>query len=93
MVFNDIYCRIKKRAGLGGKSYSAKLTIQLSIFNRLYRRSHRAYRLVGRILDQFNNEKTIRFLKSDRAWLTLTFDNCKQGLKKIFEPLKLTIDY
>ncbi|HZJ60137.1 MAG TPA: VOC family protein [Chitinophagaceae bacterium] len=45
------------------------------------------------LVDQFNNEKTIRFLKSDRAWLTLTFDNCKQGLKKIFEPLKLTIDY
>ena len=44
-------------------------------------------------IDQFNNEKTIRFIKSDKAWLTLTFDNCKQGLKKIFEPLRLTIDY
>ncbi|MDQ3844748.1 MAG: VOC family protein [Bacteroidota bacterium] len=44
-------------------------------------------------LDQFKNEKAIQFIKSDKAWLTLTFDNGKQGLRKIFEPLRLTIDY
>ena len=44
-------------------------------------------------LDQFKNEKTIQFIKSDKAWLTLTFDNNKQGLRKTFEPLQLTIDY
>jgi len=46
-----------------------------------------------RFLDQFKNEKTVHFVKSDKAWLTLAFDNSKQGLKKIFEPLQLTIDY
>ena len=44
-------------------------------------------------LDQFKNEKTIQFIRSDKTWLTLTFDNTKQGLKKIFEPLQLTIEY
>ena len=44
-------------------------------------------------LDHFKNEKTIHFVKSDKTWLTLTFDNSKQGLRKIVEPLQLTIDY
>jgi Glyoxalase-like domain len=44
-------------------------------------------------LDQFRNEKTVQFVKSDKVWLTLTFDNSTQGIKKIFEPLQLTIDY
>jgi len=44
-------------------------------------------------LGHFNNEKTIQFIKSDKAWLTLTFDNSKQGLRKMFEPLQLTIEY
>ena len=44
-------------------------------------------------LDQFKNEKTIHFVKSDKIRLTLTFDNSKQGLRKIFELFQLTIDY
>jgi hypothetical protein len=44
-------------------------------------------------LDQFKNEKTIQFIKSGKTWLTLTFDNGKQALKKVFEPLQLTIEY
>lgn len=44
-------------------------------------------------LERFKNEKTIRFIKSERTWLTLTFDNGKQALKKIFEPLRLTVEY
>lgn len=44
-------------------------------------------------LDHFKNEKTIHFVKSDKTWLTLTFDNNKQGLRKIVEPLRLTINY
>ena len=44
-------------------------------------------------LRQFKNEQTIRFIKSDKNWLTLTFDNGKKGLKQIFKPLQLTIHY
>lgn len=44
-------------------------------------------------VDQFKNEKTIYFKKSDKPWLTLTFDDHRQGLKKIFGPLQLTIEY
>lgn len=44
-------------------------------------------------VDQFKKEQTIQFIKSDRTWLTLTFDNTEQGLKKIFAPLQLTINY
>lgn len=44
-------------------------------------------------LDHFNNEKAIQFINSDKAWLTLTFDDNKQGSEKIFEPLQLTIKY
>ncbi|MCG7858692.1 VOC family protein [Flavihumibacter sediminis] len=44
-------------------------------------------------LEQFRNEKRIQFIKSDRTWLTLDFDNKEKGLQKIFHPLQLTINY
>ena len=44
-------------------------------------------------LDQFKKEKRIQFIKSDKTWLTLAFDNGKQALKKVFEPLQLAIEY
>ena len=44
-------------------------------------------------IDHFKKENTIRFIKSDKSWLTLSFDNGKQGSKKIFEPLRLTFEY
>jgi hypothetical protein len=42
-------------------------------------------------LDFFVGEQNIEFIKSDRTWLNLTFDDGRQGLKKEFELLKLTI--
>ena len=44
-------------------------------------------------IDQFKHEKTIRFTKSGKSWLTLLFDNGQQGAKKIFESLRLTFVY
>ena len=44
-------------------------------------------------LDHFKDEMTVQFIKSDKNWLTLTFDNGEQELKRIFEQLQLTIDY
>ncbi len=44
-------------------------------------------------INHFKDEKTIHFIKSDQNWLTLTFDDGRQGLKRIFEQLQLTIDY
>lgn len=44
-------------------------------------------------LNHFKEQKTIQFIKSDKNWLTLTFDNGRQGLKRVFEQLQLTIDY
>lgn len=44
-------------------------------------------------VDQFTNEKKIRFIPSGKNWLTLNFDNSRQGLQKIFLPLQLTIEY
>jgi hypothetical protein len=41
----------------------------------------------------FEREQNIEFIKSDRTWLNLTFDNRKQGLITEFETLKLTIHY
>jgi hypothetical protein len=41
----------------------------------------------------FEQEQNIEFIKSDRTWLNLTFDNGKQGLIKEFGTLKLTIHY
>jgi Glyoxalase-like domain len=44
-------------------------------------------------LDFFENEKKIEFIRSDKNWLNLTFDNGKQGMKKVFETLNLTIEF
>ena len=44
-------------------------------------------------LDNFKDEKTIQFIKSNEIWLTLTFDNFIQGLERTFEKLHLTIEY
>ncbi len=41
----------------------------------------------------FLGQEKINFIKSDRIWLNLTFDDAKQGLVKEFEELKLTIKY
>lgn len=41
----------------------------------------------------FLEQEKINFIKSDKMWLTLTFDDAKQGLEKDFEELKLTIKY
>ena len=41
----------------------------------------------------FEQEQNIEFIKSDRTWLNLTFDNGTQGLTTEFETLKLTIHY
>lgn len=41
----------------------------------------------------FESEQNINFIKSDKTWLNLTFDEGKQGLKKTFEMLKLTLEY
>lgn len=44
-------------------------------------------------LTYFEEKTTIQFLQADKIWLTLTFDNGSQGLTKIFNELKLTINY
>ena len=44
-------------------------------------------------MQAFEGKQNINFIKSDKTWLTLTFDEGKQGLKKSFEPLQLTIEY
>jgi hypothetical protein len=44
-------------------------------------------------IDQFKNEKTIRFIESEKNWLTLKFDKNKQGKNKVFEQLGLTVEY
>jgi Glyoxalase-like domain len=41
----------------------------------------------------FEDEKTIEFIKADKTWLNLTFDNGKQGVRKVFETLNLTIEF
>ena len=41
----------------------------------------------------FEGEQNIEFIKSNRTWLNLTFDNGKQGLTTEFETLKLTVHY
>jgi hypothetical protein len=46
-----------------------------------------------KFLGHFKDEKTIQFIKSNKVWLTLTFDNCIQGLERTFEKLHLTIEY
>jgi hypothetical protein len=44
-------------------------------------------------LDHFTRQSTIQFIKSNRFWLTLEFDNHRQGLTKNIESLFLTIKY
>lgn len=44
-------------------------------------------------LANFKNQNQIQFVKSSRHWLNLIFDNSKQGKKKEFKKLKLTIEY
>lgn len=43
--------------------------------------------------DFFVGEQNIEFVKSNKTWLNLTFDNGKQGQTRKFEPLKLSIHY
>ncbi|MEM9545335.1 MAG: hypothetical protein AAGA77_05150 [Bacteroidota bacterium] len=44
-------------------------------------------------INHFQQEKTIQFKKSFKNWLTLIFDSKKQGIKKDFNKLNLTIEY
>jgi hypothetical protein len=44
-------------------------------------------------LEYFNNEERLEFVESSRNWLTLSFDNRRQGKSKDFQQLKLTIEY
>lgn len=44
-------------------------------------------------LENLKNQPQIQFIKSSRHWLNLIFDYGKQGQKREFEQLKLTIDY
>jgi hypothetical protein len=46
-----------------------------------------------KFLDDFKNEKDIQFIQSSRNWLILIFDNGKQGKKREFEKINLTIEY
>lgn len=44
-------------------------------------------------LEHFSNEATIRLMESARNWLTLVFDNGRQGQTQEFEQLSLTIEF
>jgi Glyoxalase-like domain len=44
-------------------------------------------------MQAFEGKQNINFIKSDKTWLTLTFDEGKHGLRKTFETLQLTIEY
>lgn len=44
-------------------------------------------------MQAFENQQYIKFINSDKTWLNLTFDEGKQGLRKTFEALQLTIEY
>lgn len=44
-------------------------------------------------IQSFSNQGKINFIKSDKIWLNLTFDDAKQGLNKQFETLNMSIDY
>jgi hypothetical protein len=44
-------------------------------------------------LDFFENDNQIKFIKTDKNLLTLTFDDGKKGMKKVFETLNLTIKF
>lgn len=41
----------------------------------------------------FAEEQNINFIKSNKIWLNLTFDEGEQGLRKTFETLQLTVEY
>jgi hypothetical protein len=44
-------------------------------------------------MQSFENQQHINFIKSDKVWLKLIFDEGKQGQIKMFETLQLTIEY
>ena len=44
-------------------------------------------------MQAFENDRFINFMKSDRTWLKLTFDEGIQGCTETFETLQLTIEY
>ena len=44
-------------------------------------------------MQSFEGEQNINFIKSDKTWLNLTFDEGKQRLKISFETLQLTLKY
>jgi hypothetical protein len=44
-------------------------------------------------MQSFLGQERINFIKTDKTWLNLTFDDAKQGLEKDFEEFKLTIKY
>lgn len=44
-------------------------------------------------LDHFKNENDIQFIQASRNWLILIFDHGKQGKKREFEKIHLTIEY
>lgn len=46
-----------------------------------------------KFLDEFKNENDIQFIQTSRNWLILIFDNGKQGKKREFEKINLTIEY
>lgn len=41
----------------------------------------------------FEEDPTIEFVRGDKNWLTLTFDDSKIGMKKVFQTLNLTIEF
>ncbi len=49
--------------------------------------------LSNNFVDNFKESEQIEFIKTTRNWLNLTFDDKKQGQKRDFENLKLTIEY
>ena len=46
-----------------------------------------------KIIQAFENQQHINFIKADKTWLTLIFDEGKQEQIKTFETLQLTIEY
>jgi hypothetical protein len=41
----------------------------------------------------FENDSQIKFIRADKNWLNLTFDDGKKGMKQVFETLSLTIEF
>jgi hypothetical protein len=44
-------------------------------------------------LEFFENDNQIKFIKADKNWLNLIFDDGKKGMKQVFETLNLTIEF